>query len=243
MTLLEEIVESLPTEPVPVRRVMIGIHWTVVCSKFCGMASTLTSENLPYVDLTGVGKYQNLSAQELARMALDGNHLESSIGVAAINSLLDTSKMVSRELNAHDWIYKNAPGKDVAIVGHFPFVDKLRPDARNLWILEKNPRPGDIPAEYAARYLEKAEIIAITGSALVNGSMDDELKMCNPEATIMVLGPSTPLSEVFFKHNVSIISGSQVVDENKTLFTVEQGGSFSQVLGVKRISVFKDGKQ
>jgi uncharacterized protein (DUF4213/DUF364 family) len=73
--------------------------------------------------------------------------------------------------------------------------------------------------------------------------MDDELKMCNPEATIMVLGPSTPLSEVFFKHNVSIISGSQVVDENKTLLTVEQGGSFSQVLGVKRISVFKDGKQ
>jgi uncharacterized protein (DUF4213/DUF364 family) len=108
-------------------------------------------------------------------------------------------------------------------------------------VLEKNPRPGDIPAQEAAPYLAKAEIIAITGSAVVNGSMEDELSMCNPDATIMILGPSTPLSEVFFKHNVSILSGSQVVDEEKALLTIEQGGSFSQILGVKRITVFKKG--
>lgn len=238
MTLLEEIVESLPAEPAPVRRVMIGIHWTIVCSRFCGMASTLTGENLPHVNLAGVGEYQHCTAQELAQLALHGNHLESSIGVAAINSLIDISAMNSVELNAHNWIYENAPGKDIAIVGHFPFVDKVRPLARNLWVLEKNPRPGDISAEEAAPYLEKAEIIAVTGSALVNGSMDEELKMCNPNATIMVLGPSTPLSEAFFRHKVSILSGSQVIDEEKALLTVEQGGSYSQVIGVKRVTIF-----
>ena len=241
MKLLEEIIADLPVEPVPVRRILIGIHWTAVCSRFCGMASTLTSENLPYVDLKDVGVYQNYSAQELAKFALNGNHLESTIGIAAINSLLDTSHLHTVELNAYNWLFENTPGKDVAIVGHFPFVDKVRSLANNLWVLEKNPRPGDIPAQEAAPYLAKAEIIAITGSAVVNGSMEDELSMCNPEATIMILGPSTPLSEVFFKHNVSILSGSQVVDEEKALLTIEQGGSFSQILGVKRITVFKKG--
>ena len=104
---------------------------------------------------------------------------------------------------------------------------------------KKNPRPGDIPAEQSAPYLDKAEIIAITGSAVVNGSMESVLAMCNPKATIMVLGPSTPLSDVLFKHGVALLSGSQVTDEAKTLLTLEQGGSYSQLLGVKRITIFK----
>jgi uncharacterized protein len=239
MKLLEEIIDSLPPEPVPVRRILLGIHWTAVCSRFCGLASTLTNENLPYVDLKDVGNYQDFSAQQLAHLALNGNHLESTIGIAAINSLLDLSRFHPVDLNAYNWLFENVSGKDVAIVGHFPFVDKVRSLANNLWVLEKNPRPGDIPAQFAATYLKKAEIIAITGSAIVNGSMEEELSMCNPKATIMILGPSTPLSEVFFKYNVSILSGSQVVDEEKALLTIEQGGSFSQILGVKRITIFK----
>ncbi len=239
MSLLEEILATLPVEPIPVRRVLIGIHWTAICSRFCGLASTLTNENLPHVDLDNVGRYHNRSAQELGQLALNGNHLEASIGVAAINSILDPTWMPSVELNAYNWLFEKAPGKDVTIVGHFPFVDKVRSLARNLWVLEKNPRPGDIPAEQSAPYLAKAEIIAITGSAVVNGSMESVLEMCNPQATIMILGPSTPLSEVFFHHGVSILSGSQVIDEARTLLTLEQGGSFSQLSGVKRITIFK----
>jgi uncharacterized protein (DUF4213/DUF364 family) len=148
--------------------------------------------------------------------------------------------MHSVELNAYNWLFEQAPGKDIAIVGHFPFVDKVRSLAQNLWVLEKDPRPGDIPAEESAPYLGKAQIIAITGSAVVNGSMEDVLAMCNPGAVIMVLGPSTPLSKVLFAHGVSILSGSQVVDEESTLLTLEQGGNFSQLQGVKRITIFKE---
>jgi Uncharacterized conserved protein len=239
MNLLEEIIATLPQEPVPVRRVMIGLHWTAVCSRYCGLASTLTSEFLPHVDLDGVGQYHLRSAQELASLALNDNHLEKSIGVAAINSLLGGPDLPYVELNAYNWLFEQAPGKDIVIVGHFPFVDRVRSLARQLWVLEKNPRPGDIPAEQSAPYLAQAQIIAITGSAIVNGSMQSVLEMCNPQATIMVLGPSTPLTEVLFRHGVSILSGSQVVDEASTLLSLEQGGSFSQLLGVKRITIFK----
>jgi len=238
MALLEEIISALPAEPAPVRRVLLGIHWTVVCSRFCGLASTLTSEHLAHVDLDGVGHYQNRSAQELARLALNENHLERSIGVAAINSLLDVSQFHSVEMNASTWLYAHAPGKRVTIVGHFPFVNEVRALAKDLWVLEKNPRPGDIPAEESAPYLGQADIVAITGSAVVNGSMESVLAMCNPAATVMVLGPSTPLSPVLFEHGVSILSGSQVMDEAGTLLNIEQGASFPQLNGVKRITLF-----
>jgi uncharacterized protein len=241
MRILEEIIDSLPTSHIPVRRVLLGVHWTAVCSDHCGLASTLTSEDLPYSRLSGVGNYLQASARDLAALALSENHYECSIGVAAINSLLCPNPPGSQEINAYDWIFQNAPGKDVAIVGHFPFVDKMQGLARNLWVIEKHPRPGDIPAEQSAPYLAEAQIIAITGSSIVNHSIEEVLAMCNKSATIMVLGPSTPLSPVLFSYGVSILAGAYVVDEVKALLTIEQGGSFSQLQGVKRISIFKTG--
>ncbi len=242
MTILEEILQTLPSDPVPVRRVLVGIHWTVVCSQYCGIASTLTSENLPYANLDNVGELHHKSAQYLAQLALSENHYEASIGMAALNSLLCPSPPSAQELNAYDWIFANCAGRNVTIVGHFPFIDKVRSLAGNLWVLEKKPRPGDIPSSESAVYLPKAEIVAITGSSLVNHSFDEILSMCKPTSTIMVLGPSTPLSPVLFSHGVSILSGANVVDEEKTLLTVEQGGSFSQLLGVKKVTLFKNGE-
>lgn len=239
MDILEEIIQSLPKRPIAVRKVVIGVHWTAVCSKYCGLASTLTGENPPYANVDGVGSLHMKSAQALAGLALSGNHYESSIGMAALNSMIDPNPADAVELNAYDWLFENAVGKDVAIVGHFPFVDKVRLLARNLWVLEKNPRPGDVPAENSAEYLAKANIIAITGSAFVNHSMSDVLNMCNPKAILMILGPSTPLSPILFDHGVSILSGAHVVDEEKALLTIQQGGSYSQLQGINRVTIFR----
>lgn len=241
MSILTEIIESLPIEPVRVRRVLVGVHWTAVCSKYCGMASTLTGEYLPYAHLSEVGNYHHSTAQDLTKLALSENHYEASVGMAAINSLICPTPEGSIELNAYDWLFANSSGKDVAIVGHFPFLEKMDFLARNLWVLEKNPRPGDIPADQSAPYLARAQIIAITGSSIVNHSFEEVLAMCNPAATILVLGPSTPLSPVLFSHGISIVSGAYVADEEKAMLTIEQGGAYSQLLGVKRISIFKEG--
>ena len=70
MTILEEIISTLPAQPFIARRVVIGIHWTAVCSRFCGLASTLASENLPYTNLGGAGGLHNQTAQELAKELL-----------------------------------------------------------------------------------------------------------------------------------------------------------------------------
>jgi hypothetical protein len=33
MKLLNAILETIPTEPIPVRKLIIGVHWTLVSSK------------------------------------------------------------------------------------------------------------------------------------------------------------------------------------------------------------------
>lgn len=41
MKLLEEIIGALPKNPIPVRQVIVGVHWTLVASRFCGLSSTI----------------------------------------------------------------------------------------------------------------------------------------------------------------------------------------------------------
>jgi hypothetical protein len=84
-------------------------------------------------------------------------------------------------------------------------------------------------------------VVAITSSALINHTLDGLLALCRPEALVMMLGPSTPLSPRLFNHGVNILAGSIVVDETAAIRTVGQGASFQQVEGV-RLLTFQDKK-
>jgi uncharacterized protein (DUF4213/DUF364 family) len=71
----------------------------------------------------------------------------------------------------------------------------------------------------------------------VNGTLDGLLALCRPEALVMVLGPSTPLSPVLFDHGADLLSGVRVLDEAAVLRTVGQGASFRQVEGVRLLTI------
>ena len=108
--------------------------------------------------------------------------------------------------------------------------------AQKLWVLEQQQAPGEYPAEAAEELLPRADLVAITGTALINGTMEDLLGYCRPDSIVMVLGPSTPLSPVWFDYGVDILSGTWIVDEEAVLRTVGQGASFRQVKGVKLLT-------
>ena len=83
-------------------------------------------------------------------------------------------------------------------------------------------------------------MVAITGSTLANHTLDGLLSLCDPKASVMILGPSTPLSTVLFDHGADIISGTRVEDEAAVLRTVGQGASFRQVEGVKLLTFTRE---
>jgi uncharacterized protein (DUF4213/DUF364 family) len=236
MNLFDDLIASLP-EDAPVRSVLVGLHWVVVCSRFCGMASTIQSEHSHGTpDVREPGNLQSKSAKELVQLIHSDSTLEVGIGLAAINSLLEVDESQGVEINAADVLAERGRGKNVAVIGHFPFVPQLRQSVGQLWVLELHPIGNDYPAEAAPDLLPRADLVAITSSAFINGTMGGLLKLCRPEATVMVLGPSTPLSPVLFDYGVDILSGTRVMDEDAVLRTVGQGASFRQVKGTKLLT-------
>lgn len=101
--------------------------------------------------------------------------------------------------------------------------------------LELHPREGDLPAAQAATVLPQADVVAITASAIVNHTIEPLLALCRPGATTMVLGPSAPLSPVLFRHGVTAIAGSLVVDIDAALRCLSQGATFRQMGGIRPV--------
>jgi uncharacterized protein (DUF4213/DUF364 family) len=237
MTLLNDLIASIDKDA-PVRQVLVGAHWTVVCSRRCGMASTILGDKPHAHDkVRDVGYLENKSALELAEFARSDIVLEASIGVAAINSLLDIDDTQAVEVNAAEVLINRGKGRNIALVGHFPFIPKLREAASQLWVIEQRPTPDEYPAESASELIPKADVVALTGSSLINNTLGGLLELCRSDALVMILGPSTPLSPVLFQYGATYISGTQVRDEQAVLRTVAQGATFQQVEGVRLLTL------
>ncbi|MEW6030253.1 MAG: DUF364 domain-containing protein [Chloroflexota bacterium] len=236
MSVLDDLLNDLDVDA-PVRSVLVGSHWTVVCSRHCGMAATLRAPH-PHgrEQVREAGNLLMKSARELAELARSDELLEASIGVATLNSLLDVDESLAVEMNASEVLARRGRGKNVALVGHFPFIPQLRQSVGRLWVIEQHPAEDEYPAEAAGDLLPHADVVAITASALINHTLDSLLALCASTATVMILGPSTPLSPVLFDHGADIVSGTRVVDESAVLRTAGQGASFRQVEGVKLLT-------
>ena len=143
--------------------------------------------------------------------------------MAAINSLLGVPVGAVRGLNGKHVLMSRAHGRRVALVGHFPFVPELGTVAEKLWVLELRPEPGDYPADAAPELLPQADVVAITGSMIVKGTLDGLLALARPDAFVILMGPSSPLSPVLFVHGVYVVAGAVIGDESLTIPALIRG--------------------
>lgn len=234
MSIIDDLLSSLRGDA-PLREVRACAFWTAVVldDGRCGLASTLRPDEPQCAGPTPLvpqaGHLLECSALELARYAKSDSLLEASIGMAAINSLLEVDESRCVELNAGDVIVKEGSGRKVAIVGHFPFTPGVRETAQKLWVLEKRPLEGDLPAEMAAEVLPQADVAAITGTSLINHTFEELMRLCRPDALVIVLGPSAPLSPLLFDYGADIVCGTLVTDPENVLQLISQGANFGQV--------------
>jgi uncharacterized protein (DUF4213/DUF364 family) len=238
VNILDDLIASLSGEATA-REVRIGPFWTAVWSRACGLASTIGlgehEHGATFVE--DAGGLAGKSAIELAGLAYSERPLEAGIGLAAINSLLDVDESRCVELNAGDLLIERGRDKKVALVGHFPFVPALREAAARLWVLELRPQPGDAHAEEAEAIMPQAEIVAITGSAFINHTIERLLGLCRPNSFVVVLGPTAPLSPVLFDHGVDVVSGTRVVEPELALRCLSEGATFRQIRGTRRLTM------
>jgi uncharacterized protein (DUF4213/DUF364 family) len=128
----------------------------------------------------------------------------------------------------------------VAIVGHFPFVRQARQAAAECWVLELDPRPGDLPADRAAEVLPQADVIALTGTSLINHTFDGLIGLCRPDAFVVLLGGSAPLTPVLFDRGIDVIAGTRVIDVPIVLQAVSQAATFRQIPGKRLLTMARE---
>ena len=236
----------------PVQTVLIGTHWTAVVAEAeggwrCGLSTSLRQDaqedhhHGAGLAVPDAGRLHQRSARELADLVFSQSPPEVSVGMAAINVLLPQQEESWVDLNAQEIIAEWGADGHVALIGHFPFVPHLRERVGRLSVLELRPRGDDLPTSAAPEVIPTADVVALTSMTLLNGTFDKLVHLCRPDALVLLLGPTTPLSPILFDYGVHILSGSIVEDVDGVLETVAQGGNFRQVrrAGVRLVTIRK----
>lgn len=229
---------------------VLGARWTAVAMQVegerrCGLAATMCG---PGDDFTTLMPSMSATrwprgGRALAELAQSEDPVAASVGMAAINSLLPRLEHLWLDLHAEAAIARLGAGRVVAMVGRFPFAEDLADQVGELVVLERDPGPRDLPEAKAPDILPRAQVVAITGMAVVNHSIEELLRFCSPNATVIVVGPSTPLSPLLFEDRPDLLSGAVVNDVDGVLHAVRTGAAFREIrrAGARLVTMARPG--
>jgi uncharacterized protein (DUF4213/DUF364 family) len=127
-----------------------------------------------------------------------------------------------------------APDAHVVVVGAFvPVIKALKQRGQSFRILEQDPatlKPDELryyaPAQSAPQEVPKADLLVITGTTLINDTLEPILAAAKPGAQIIVVGPTASLSpQALFRRGVTLVGGVDVTDPDLLLDMLAEGGS------------------
>ena len=104
-----------------VKNVTIGVTWTCVLSKYCGVSMSYNTGNED-LDVKGFGYLEEKRVGELAEYLRSWNLLEASVGLAAINSVIEPKG--NTEANGLDVALEIGKGKKIVMIGKFPGLQR-----------------------------------------------------------------------------------------------------------------------
>ena len=128
------------------------------------------------------------------------------------------------------------------MIGHFPFAGRLESMCGELWVFERGAGrcDGDFGEEMMDELLPQADVVAVTSTSLINRTLSDILARVRPDAFVLMLGPSTPLTPRLFDCGVDLLCGTIVADPTSVMRAVEQGAVTRQITGVRRVCLWPE---
>jgi hypothetical protein len=179
------------------------------------------------------GHLAGSAALELARLAFSRDIRARVVGIAALNALSQIAlDKISREI----WPFGGdvadhltVEGKIVVVVGNMlPIVAKLRETAKHVHVLERSLELRDesiLPDTAAEQILPESDIVLITGTSVENGTIDRLLELSKNAEEVTIVGPSAGiLPTVFFKHGATVVGTVQVMNPDKAMQIIGEGG-------------------
>jgi uncharacterized protein (DUF4213/DUF364 family) len=226
--LYDRLLEAVPPDLV-VADCLVGLHWTLVRSVGVGIAMTPPEGERR---LSIAGAIRGRPVREIAALAKSWNWVEATVGLAAINSVINAPSTMAQiadlrccsdgDGSIFERLLPEIRGKRVAVIGHFPNLESTAAVC-DLHILERRPQPGDYPDPACEYLLPTMDHVFITGSTLINKTLPRLLAL-GREAKVVLVGPSTPLTPILLRAGVWMLAGSVVRDEQTVWRHVAEGG-------------------
>jgi uncharacterized protein (DUF4213/DUF364 family) len=85
-----------------------------------------------------------------------------------------------------------------------------------------------------------AEVVAITATTLLNGTLDPVTELLGPGSFTVMLGPSTPFAPCLFDLGFDALCGTVVEDGDAVVRAVSQGAVTGQIPGVRRVCLLRE---
>ena len=186
-------------------------------------------------------------AGEVMRDAILPGGLSRAVGIATLNALAElcwrrcptADVELLADADAFD-ATRIGDGEKVVLVGAFiPFLKELKRRRLSYLVLEQNPAalkaeemPFYRPAETAAAVVPQADVLLITGSTLINDTLEDLLALARPETRVTVLGPTVGmLPDAFLARGADLLGSVRITQPDEFLDLLAEGGSAPHFLG------------
>jgi uncharacterized protein (DUF4213/DUF364 family) len=193
------------------------------------------------------GKLRGRPALDLANEALSDHGIRRAVGIAAMNALADTcwrrrphpGTELRLGIDAFD-ATEIRPGDKVVVVGAFvPFLRELKRRRQPVLVLEQDPAtlkadelPFFRPASEAPTVVPEADVLLITGTTLINDTLEGLLRLAKPAARVTMVGPTVSLlPDAFLRRGADILGTVRITAPDEFLETLAEGGSGYHFLG------------
>jgi len=217
--------------------VRIGLRYTAVLleGQKLGIARSMVEEAIECCEVVDKAGDLEGDALNLAELALSPRAVDSSIGIATINAILNND-VNGDEGRLLDFL-EIKEGDKVGMVGDFkPVIERIHKNIE-LFVFERGSRreEGFYPDWAVERILPEVDVSIITGISVVNKTIDHLIDLSSNAREIAILGPTTPLApDIFRKRKVSFLGGMTVEDAKAALRIISQGGGTEKLGKVSR---------
>lgn len=187
------------------------------------------------------GKIKGKPARDVMKEAFSDHGIRRGVGIAAINALAELcwerrphpGVELLRGVDAFD-ANSFRPDDQTVVVGAFvPFIKELKRRKQPFLVLEKDPEtlkaeemPFYRPAEMARAVVPQADVLLMTGTTLLNDTLEDLLSWAKPAARVTVVGPTVGLRpEAFLARGADYLGGVRITRPDAFLDLLAEGGS------------------
>jgi uncharacterized protein len=193
------------------------------------------------------GKLRRRPAFDVAEEALGDHGIRRAVGIAAMNALADTCWRRRPHPEAELRLGIDAfdatdirPGDNVVVIGAFvPFLRELKRRRQPFLVLEQDPAtlkaeelPFFRPADQAPAVVPEADVLLITGTTLINDTLEGLLGAAKPAARVTMVGPTVSLlPDAFLRRGANILGTVRITEPDEFLETLAEGGSGYHFLG------------